>query len=26
MAFVIGFGFKPFLLSWRADRAGRRDA
>jgi MFS family permease len=26
MAFVIGFGFKPFLTSWRADRAGRRDA
>ncbi|MGN6817367.1 MAG: hypothetical protein ACTHJR_01705 [Sphingomonas sp.] len=25
-AFVVGFGFKPFLLSWRADRAGRRDA
>jgi hypothetical protein len=26
MAFVIGFGFKPFLVSWRADHAGRRDA
>jgi hypothetical protein len=26
MAFVIVFGFKPFLLSWRADRARRRDA
>jgi len=25
-AFVVGFGFKPFLLSWRADRAGRHDA
>ena len=28
MAFVIGFAFKPFLDSWRADRAGssqRRD-
>ena len=26
MAFVIAFGVKPFLISWRADRAGRRDA
>jgi hypothetical protein len=26
MAFVIAFGFKPFLISWRADRSGRRDA
>jgi len=26
MAFVIGFGFKPFLVSWRADHVGRRDA
>lgn len=26
MAFVIGFGFKPFLASWRADRGGRSDA
>ena len=26
MAFVIGFGFKPFLVSWRADHARRRDA
>ena len=26
MAFVIGFGFRPFLVSWRADHAGRRDA
>jgi len=26
MAFVIGFGFKPFLVSWRADYAGRRGA
>lgn len=25
MAFVIAFGVKPFLLSWRADRGGRRD-
>ena len=25
MAFVIAFGVKPFLLSWRADRDGRRD-
>lgn len=24
--FVIGFGFKPLLISWRADRTGRRDA
>jgi hypothetical protein len=26
MAFVIGFGFKPFLVSWRTDHAGQRDA
>lgn len=26
MAFVIGFGFKPFVESWRADRAQRPDA
>lgn len=25
-AFVIGFGLKPFLVSLRADRAGRHDA
>ena len=25
MAFVICFGFKPFLISWNADRSGRRD-
>jgi len=25
MAFVIAFGFKPFLDSWRADRVGRRE-
>ena len=26
MAFVIGFGFKPFLISWRADHTQRPDA
>ncbi len=25
-AFVIGFGLKPFLVSLRADRAGRHDS
>jgi hypothetical protein len=26
IAFVVGLGFKPFLDSWRLDRAGARPA
>ena len=26
IAFVVGLGFKPFLDSWRADRAAARDS